>query len=142
MLLGEPAHLTAYVAYLRSPGDKGSGAHSDYKRWRPVGSSMNWLFTIIPLTDFNDDYGPLLVSPGSHLLSDVIDRDARIWDVPRPDAKQLAEFVDPELQAGDVLLMHGHTWHKAPAGPGSEDRVGIFNKYCAVSAPPAGGYLP
>ncbi len=142
ILLGEPAHLTAYVAYLRSPGDKGSGAHSDYKRWRPVGSSMNWLFTIIPLTDFNDDYGPLLVSPGSHLLSDVIDRDARIWDVPRPDAKQLADFVDPELQAGDVLLLHGHTWHKAPAGTGSEDRVGIFNKYCGVSAPPAAGYYP
>ena len=141
-LLGEPAHLTAYVAYLRSSGDKGSGAHSDYKRWRPVGSSMNWLFTIIPLTDFNDDYGPLLVSPGSHLLSDVIDREARIWDVPRPDAKQLADFIDPELKAGDVLLMHGHTWHKAPAGTTSEDRCGFFNKYCGVSAPPAAGYYP
>ena len=49
-LLGHSAYLTAYVAYLRSPGDKGSGAHCDYKRWRPVGSSMNWLFAIIPLT--------------------------------------------------------------------------------------------
>jgi len=141
-LLGEPAHLTAYVAYLRSAGDKGSGAHSDYKRWRPVGSSMNWLFTIIPLTDFNDDYGPLLVSPGSHLLSDVVDREARIWDVPRPDAKRLADFIDPELKAGDVLLMHGHTWHKAPAGTTSDDRCGVFNKYCGVSAPPAAGYYP
>ena len=141
-LLGEPAHLTAFVAYLRSAGDKGSGAHSDYKRWRPVGSSMNWLFTIIPLTDFNDEYGPLLVSPGSHLLSDVTDREARIWDVPRPDAKQLADFIDPELKAGDVLLMHGHTWHKAPAGTTSDDRCGFFNKYCGVSAPPAAGYYP
>ena len=141
-LLREPAHLTAYVAYLRSPGDRGSGAHCDYKRWRPVGSSMNWLFAIIPLTDFDDAYGPLLVSPGSHLLSDVVDPDARILDVPRPDAKQLAEFIDPELKAGDVLLMHGHTWHNAPPGTTSKDRCGIFNKYCGVSAPPAAGYYP
>lgn len=141
-LLGEPAHLTAYVAYLRSPGDKGSGAHSDYKRWRPVGSSMDWLFAIVPLTDFNDEYGPLLVSPGSHRLSAVVDPDVRILDVPRPDAKQLAEFIDPELKAGDLLLMHGHTWHKAPAGTTDKDRVGIFNKYCGVSAPPAAGYYP
>ncbi|MGA1198585.1 MAG: phytanoyl-CoA dioxygenase family protein, partial [Candidatus Latescibacterota bacterium] len=27
--LGQPAHLTAYVAYLRTPGDKGSCAHCD-----------------------------------------------------------------------------------------------------------------
>ena len=33
-LLGEPAYLTAYVAYVRTPGNKGGGAHCDYKRWR------------------------------------------------------------------------------------------------------------
>lgn len=141
-LLGEAAYLTAYVAYLRSPGDKGSGAHCDYKRWRPVGSSMNWLFAVIPLTDFSDEYGPLLLSPGSHKLSPVIDRSAAIWDVSRPDAKQLPEFIDPELKAGDLVLMHGHTWHKAPAGTSGNDRCGIFNKYCAVNAPPAAGYYP
>jgi hypothetical protein len=141
-LFGEPAYLTAYVAYLRSPGDKGSGAHCDYKRWRPVGSSMNWLFAVIPLTDFNADNGPLLVSPGSHKLLNVIDKNERIWDVSRPNAKQLADFIDPELKAGDLLLMHGGTWHNAPASTTSEDRAGIFNKYCAVSAPPAAGYYP
>ena len=67
--LGELAYLTAFVAYLRSPGDKGGGAHCDYKRWRPVGSSMNWLFAIIPLNDFDKSFGPLLVSPGSHKLA-------------------------------------------------------------------------
>ena len=55
-LLGQSAHLTAFVAYLRSPGDTGGGAHCDYKRWRPVGSSMNWLFAIIPLNDFDAEF--------------------------------------------------------------------------------------
>ena len=78
-ILGQPAHLTAYVAYLRSPGDKGGGAHCDYKRWRPVGSSMSWLFAIIPLNDFNREYGPLLVSPASHKLTQVIDPMRTSW---------------------------------------------------------------
>ena len=140
--LGQPAHLTAYVAYLRTPGDKGAGAHCDYKRWRPVGSSMNWVFAIIPLTDFDAAYGPFLVSPKSHKLTHVIDPDAHILDLTRPDAEQLPPFIDPELKAGDLLVVNEHVWHKAPAGTTTEDRCGIFNKYCAVDAPPAAGYYP
>ena len=140
--LGQPAHLTAYVAYLRTPGDKGAGAHCDYKRWRPVGSSMNWVFAIIPLTDFDSVSGAFLVSPKSHKLSHVIDADAHILDVTRPDAKHLPPFIDPELKAGDLLVVNEHVWHKAPAGTTTEDRCGIFNKYCAVNAPPAAGYYP
>ncbi|MDE0465550.1 MAG: phytanoyl-CoA dioxygenase family protein [Candidatus Poribacteria bacterium] len=140
--LGQPAHLTAYVAYLRTPGDKGAGAHCDYKRWRPVGSSMNWVFAIIPLTDFDEAYGPFLVSPKSHKLTQVIDPDAHILDLTRPDAEQLPPFIDPELKAGDLLVVNEHVWHKAPAGTTTEDRCGIFNKYCAIDAPPAAGYYP
>ena len=141
-VLGQPAYLTAYVAYLRTPGDKGAGAHCDYKRWRPVGSSMNWVFAIIPLTDFDSEYGPFLVSPKSHKLTHVIDKDAHILDLTRPDAEQLAPFIDPQLKAGDLLVVNEHVWHKAPAGTTTEDRCGIFNKYCAVNAPPAAGYYP
>ena len=140
--LGQPAHLTAFVAYLRSPGDRGSGGHCDYKRWRPVGSSMNWVFAIIPLTDFDKVYGPFMVSPGSHKLAQVIDEDAHILDLTRPDTKQLAPFIDPELNAGDLLITSEHTWHSAPAGTATADRCGIFHKYCAVNAPPSAGYYP
>ena len=140
--LGQPAHLTAFVAYLRSPGDRGSGGHCDYKRWRPVGSSMNWVFAIIPLTDFDKVYGPFMVSPGSHKLPQVIDEEAHILDLTRPDTKQLAPFIDPELKAGDLLITNQHTWHSAPAGTATDDRCGIFHKYCAINAPPSAGYYP
>lgn len=141
-VLGQPAHLTAFVAYLRTPGDKGSGAHCDYKRWRPVGSSMNWVFAIIPLADFDAEFGPFLVSPGSHKLARIIDEDAYVLDLTRPDASQLPPLIDPDLKAGDLLVVNQHTWHKAPAGTSQEDRCGIFNKYCAVDSPPAAGYYP
>lgn len=140
--LSQPAHLTAYVAYLRTPGDKGGRAHCDYKRWRPVGSSMNWVFAIIPLTDFDTEYGPFLVSPKSHKLTQVIDSDAHILDLTRPDPEQLPDFIDPELKAGDLLVVNEHVWHEAPPGTTTEDRCGIFNKYCAIDAPPAAGYYP
>ena len=140
--LGQPAHLTAYVAYLRTPGDKGGRAHCDYKRWRPVGSSMNWVFAIIPLTDFDTEYGPFLVSPKSHKLTQVINPDAHILDLTRPDPEMLPPFIDPELKAGDLLVVNEHVWHEAPPGTTTEDRCGIFNKYCAIDAPPAAGYYP
>ena len=141
-VLGQSAFLTAYVAYLRTPGDKGAGAHCDYKRWRPVGSSMNWVFAIIPLTDFNTEYGPFLVSPKSHKLTQIIDPDAHILDLTKPNPEELLPFIDPELKAGDLLVVNEHVWHKAPAGTTTENRCGIFNKYCAVDAPPAAGYYP
>ena len=140
--LGGPAHLTASVAYLRTPSDKGGGAHSDYKRWRPVGSSMNWVFAIIPLNDFDPSFGPFMVSPGSHKLPRVIDPRAHILDLTAPDREQLPPFIDPELKAGDLLVVNEHVWHQAPAGTTGEDRCGIFNKYCAANAPPAAGYYP
>ena len=141
-LLGQPAHLAAFVAYVRTPGNVGGPAHCDYKRWRPVGSSMNWMFAIIPLTDFDVEFGQFLVSPGSHKLTQVVDEGARVVDLTRPDPEKLAPFIDPELRAGDLLLTNQHTWHLAPTGTAQEDRCGIFHKFCASNAPPAAGYYP
>ena len=141
-LLGSPAHLAAFVAYLRSAGDEGGPSHCDYRRWRPVGSSMSWLFAVIPLQPFDQQYGPLLVSPGSHRLMRVVDEDAHVLDLTAPDPDQLADYVDSELDTGDLLLMNGRTWHKAPPALTTDDRCGIFHKYCAADAPPAAGHYP
>ena len=137
-LLQTPAHLTAYVIYVRTPGDQGSLAHNDYKRWRPVGSSMDWLFTVIPLTDFDAAHGPLLVAPGSHQLDKVTQLDERFWERRRPVTPSPGEFIDPQLRRGDLLLMNMYLWHHAP--PNQRLRRGIFNKYAAADAPPATGY--
>jgi hypothetical protein len=114
--------------------------HHDYKRWRPVGSSMNWLFTIIPLTDFDEKTGRLFIAPGSHHPERVVDNGGRTLHITEAIKPAAAEFIDPQLKRGDLLLMNMHLWHQAEPNRSSHSRIGIFNKYAAASAPPATGY--
>ena len=148
MLLERPAILTQYVAYLRSPGSSGTGgdyrgghatAHYDYKPYRPVGSSLNWLFVIIPLVDYDEQRGPLSACPGSHKLTRVLDGEGRVRNVQEADPTKLTAPVDAQLRRGDVMFMHMFTWHEAKPNRSGHDRYGIYNKYAAIDAPPASG---
>ncbi len=139
-LLGDQPRLSAYVLYDRSPGGQGIPAHQDYKRWRPVGSSMNWLFAIVPFTDFTETVGALEVAPGSHKLDRVRPGATPCLEVEAPSKPSDADFVNPNLKRGDLILMNMHLWHRAPTNTSSQNRVGLFNKYAAASAPPATGW--
>jgi len=139
-LLGDDPRLTAYVIYDRTPGGPGLPAHNDYKRWRPVGSSMNWLFTIIPFGNFDDDSGPLFIAPGSHQTERVFDDGEPALCIRPPTAPAETDFIDPGLERGDLLLMNMYLWHKANGNTSDTHRVGLFNKYAAAGAPPATGY--
>jgi len=140
-LLGDEPRLTAFVVYDRTPGGPPIGSHNDYKRWRPVGSSMNWLFTIVPFVDFDAAAGPLYVVPGSHHLERIRPGPERLLEVAPPVVPDDTDFVDPELRRGDVLFMNMHLWHRADGNESTHHRAGFFNKYCAASCPPATGYL-
>lgn len=146
-LLHKQAYLSASVSYLRTPNDTGSvadyqgssqTAHCDYKPFRPAGSSLDWLFTILALVDFSQEIGPLYVSPGSHLLPHRR-TDGRIERVQRAQAGDIPPLVDAELKRGDLLFMNMFTWHEAPPNRSNQDRWGVFNKYMAIDAPPACG---
>ncbi len=139
-ILGENPKLTAYVIYDRTPEGPGLPAHHDYKRWRPVGSSMNWLFTIVPFCAFDEASGPLYVAPGSHRL-DRISAGTHCQEVGAAVRPEDGEFIDPQLERGDLLLMNMHLWHKASPNKSTHHRVGLFNKYAASDAPPATGYF-
>lgn len=140
-ILGRAPRLTAYVIYDRTPGGQGIPSHNDYKRWRPVGSSMNWAFTIVPFCDFDHKAGQLFVAPGSHRIDRVTIGGERPMCVAPPVKPDEADYIDPELERGDLLLMNMHTWHRASGNTSDHHRVGAFNKYAAVDAPPATGYF-
>ncbi len=139
-LLGDDPVLTAFVVYDRTPGGPGLPKHNDYKRWRPVGSSMHWLFAIVPFSDYDEKTGPLFVSPGSHRLERVQDRGGRALHVEPAVTPDDESFVDPELRRGDLLLMNMHCWHRANPNQSDRPRAGFFNKYAARRFPPATGY--
>ena len=139
-LLKDDPILTAFVVYDRTPGGPGIPAHNDYKRWRPVGSSMNWLFTIVPLCDFDEARGQLFVAPGSHRLERVRTGEGRAQEVAEAIHPHDDAFIDPELGRGDLLIMNMHCWHRAAPNRSDEHRLGFFNKYAGISCPPATGY--
>lgn len=139
-LRSDDVNLTAFVVYDRTPGGPSIGSHNDYKRWRPVGSSMNWLFTIMPFCDFDAAAGPLYVSPGSHRTDRVAPGAERPLECAPPARPDESTFIDPELRRGDLLLMNMHLWHKADGNNSDHHRIGAFNKYAASDAPPATGY--
>lgn len=140
-ILDDDPKLTAFVLYDRTPGGPGLPPHHDYKRWRPVGSSMNWLFTIIPFCDFDEATGPLYIAPGSHHLERIQEGASDCLDVDPAIKPEASGFIDPGLQRGDLLLMNMHLWHKADGNSSKQHRVGLFNKYAAASMPPATGYF-
>ena len=61
--LGEDAELMQFGALTWAPDAGGVGLHYDYKPFRVVGSSLDWMFCIVPLTDYEEHDGPLLVRP-------------------------------------------------------------------------------
>ncbi|MEM8924062.1 MAG: phytanoyl-CoA dioxygenase family protein [Actinomycetota bacterium] len=140
-VLGADPLLTAFVLYDRTPGGPGIPAHNDYKRWRPVGSSMNWAFTIVPFCDFDAENGRLFVAPGSHQLDRIHEGPELPLEVAPPTRPDEAAYVDPGLERGDLLLMNMHLWHRADGNRSDRHRIGAFNKYAAADAPPATGYL-
>lgn len=139
-LLNDDVYLTAYVMYDRTPGGKGLPAHHDYKRWRPVGSSLDWLFTIVPMCDFDVEVGQLFVAPGSHHVERLVDRGEGAIHVTEAVRPLEGDFIDPELKRGDLLFMNMHLWHKAADNNSNFHRRGLFNKYAAKHYPPATGY--
>ena len=139
-LLDDDPILTAFVVYDRTPGGPAIPKHNDYKRWRPVGSAMNWLFTVVPTADFDAKRGQLFVSPGSHRLERIHDRGGRALEVDPALIPDDDSFVDPQLQRGDLLLMNMHCWHRAAPNRSNDHRIGFFNKYAAAHCPPATGY--
>ena len=148
-LLGEPATLAQYWSIMRTPGAgvekepfvNGSGTHYDYKPWRCVGSSVKWMFAVIPFVDYTETAGPLLASPGSYLKTKVLPSDGRVHQVDAAQVPAPTEVVlaDPSLKKGDVLLMHGFTWHEVRPNFGDTDRCGLYMKFHAKSSPPACG---
>lgn len=140
--LGDDAELSQFGALTWAPDAGGVGLHYDYKPFRVVGSFLDWMFCIIPLTEYDEHDGPLLVCPRSHCLTTVLpnDDDAALLGANRVhqvDAAQVPplemvrdELIDPQLKRGDLLLMKCFTFHFADSNRSpSNGRTGLYMKF-------------
>jgi hypothetical protein len=141
-VLEDDPKVIMFAYYDRTPGGPGLPSHNDYKRWRPIGSSMRWAFAIVPLTDFDDEAGHLELAPGSHKVAHSADPFAPVLNADRPVRPSEDSFVDPQLRRGDLAIVDMHTWHRAGPNRSDRHRTGLFTKWCAASHPPATGYFP
>ncbi len=141
-VLDDDPKILMWAYYDRTPGGQGLPSHNDYKRWRPIGSSMRWSFAIIPFVDFDETAGRLEVAPGSHRVAHTPDPYAPVWNADRARRPSEDDFVDPGLRRGDLLLMDMHCWHRAGANNAAHHRTGLFTKWCAATQPPATGWFP
>ena len=141
-VLGDDPKILMFAYYDRTPGGPGLPSHNDYKRWRPIGSSMRWAFAIVPLVDFDDECGKLEFAPGSHRVAHTPDPWSPVHNAARAVRPSEDDFIDPELRRGDLAIVDMHMWHRAGANNSSHHRNGLFTKWCAASHPPATGYFP
>jgi hypothetical protein len=141
-VLEDDPKVIMFAWYNRTPGGAGIPSHNDYKRWRPIGSSMRWAFAIVPFVDFDGDTGPLEFAPGSHIVEHHPDPWAPVWNAERPVRPSEDAYVDPQLRRGDLAIVDMHTWHRAGANASDLHRTGLFTKWCAASQPPATGWFP
>jgi len=141
-VLDDDPKIIMFAYYDRTPGGAGLPSHNDYKRWRPIGSSMRWAFAIVPLCDFDEEAGKLEFAPGSHRVAHSPDPWAPVWNADRPRQPAEDEFIDPQLRRGDLAIVDMHTWHRAGRNNAAHHRTGLFTKWCAASQPPATGWFP
>ena len=99
------------------------------------------MVAVIPFVDYTETAGPLTVSPGSHLKTNVLPSDGRVHavDASRVPGANKITLGDPSLKKGDVVLMNGFLWHEPLPNYGNSDRCGLYMKFHAKSSPPACG---
>lgn len=141
-ILEDDPKVIMFAYYDRTPGGKGLPSHNDYKRWRPIGSSMRWAFAIVALSDFDDAAGPLEFAPGSHRVPYSQDPYAPVVNAAPAVRPAESEFIDPHLRRGDLAIVDMHCWHRAGDNNSDGHRIGMFTKWCAASQPPATGWYP
>jgi hypothetical protein len=139
-VLHDDPKVMMFAYYDRTPGGPGLPAHNDYKRWRPIGSSMRWAFAIVPLCDFDEQAGRLEFAPGSHRVAHPPDPAAPVLNADRPVRPADGDFVDPGLRRGDLAIVDMHMWHRAGPNRSDHHRTGLFTKWGAASHPPATGW--
>jgi len=120
-VMGEDLILGSLNARIVRPGDGRQTLHSDvplplhrYGTESPV--MMN---TIWPLQDYTTENGATWMVPGSH--------QSHLQEPPQ--GFEVNFEIQPEIQAGSVVVINGQTWHGGGENRTDSERASMFGHY-------------
>lgn len=115
-IVGTQAVLCIIASDTPYPGSGFQNIHQDFSRF---GITVN-----IPLTDFNDENGPIEVWPGSHLKRGQSFHKG-IVSLGKSQIKRIADEIQPKrllLKKGDVLIRDQRLVHRGTANTSNSPR--------------------
>ena len=130
-LLGDDCILSSFTVNLIGPGAPAGGLHVDFPLGRFPQPPPPFAFcsnTIFVLDDFTLDNGATRLVPGSYKRGHTPDPEAAYDDVIQLDACK-----------GDIVIIHGATWHSSGANRTREERMILLGFYCRLVHEAAAG---
>ena len=117
--LGTSLILGSLNARIVRPGDGEQGLHSDIPELMLNMASPVMMNTVWMLDDFSSANGGTRVVPGSH----------RSGLGQPPEGFDTKHVVQPEAEAGSVIVFNGQCWHGGGANQSSGNRHAMFGHY-------------
>ena len=121
-LLGDDCILSSFTVNLIGPGAPAGGLHVDFPLGRFPQPPPPFAFcanTIYVLDDFTPENGATRIVPGSYKRGHTPDPEAAYDDVIQLDARR-----------GDIVIIHGATWHSSGANRTGEERMILLGFFC------------
>ena len=121
-LLGEDCILSSFTVNLIGPGAPASYLHIDspLKKFpEPFSPSAFCANTIYVLDDFTPENGATRLAPGSY----------KRGHAPEPD-QEYGDIIQLNARRGDIVIMHGATWHSSGANHSQDERMILLGFFC------------
>ncbi len=121
-LLGDDCILSSFTVNLIGPGAPAGGLHVDFPLGRFPQPAPPFAFcsnTIFVLDDFTSENGATQIVPGSY----------KRGTPPEPE-KEYDDVIQLDARKGDIVIIHGATWHSSGANRTEQERMILLGFFC------------
>ena len=121
-MLGDDCILSSFTVNLIGPGAPAGGLHVDFPLGRfpqttpPIAFCSN---TIFVLDDFTPGNGATQIVPGSYKRG-----------CPPDPEKEYDDVIQLDARKGDIVIIHGSTWHSSGANRTQQERMILLGFFC------------
>ena len=121
-LLGDDCILSSFTVNLIGPGAPAGGLHVGLSAGAFPAAGAAFAFcsnTIFVLDDFTPENGATQIVPGSY----------KRGRPPEPE-KEYDDVIQLDARKGDIVIIHGATWHSSGANRTRQERMILLGFFC------------